>query len=421
MHLTESLQTIGGDSIKLGQFISAGGQGNVYEATLRSTGSFGVVKFFKSQFNSADTRRRCEFLVGASEYLNNEIISVPTRIINEKGRLGHFTKFALGQGMEEFIQKVKFSRIQALQLGMATAHAVDVLHSNQIAHGDLHSNNVRVEISDDVLIPHIIDLDNFRAPGLPPPVMIGQNLYLAPEQYRAMRQGKDASPTINTDLFSLGVLMHEILLLKHPAAGADHSEQSFEKAMYRGEWRHDPSLSRKLTEMIGGYPPQVLGPELSRLFRRSMSLEPSTRPTASEWKLALQDALDNVYLCPYCKGPFITDSSRNECDYCKKPFPILNILCPNGTRIPIDKAAVLIGRNDFTGEPTISARHAVFRRCGPNNYVESYGRNGTYFWDGNRWKRIPDRQSVAIKEGDKLKLGPVEINLIGGSNGIHRT
>ncbi len=406
------LTTTSGEHISLGQPLTTGGQGKIYEAILQRKDIRGVVKLFKKQFATPPTQRRIEYLVNASLSQRCSVISAPTHLIASKGNLGHFTPFAHGIHLEKLLQSGNVNLVQGVQLALAITTAIEVLHGKQIAHGDLHSENILVETDDEnVVKPHLIDLDNFNAAGQPPPDMIGQNLYLAPEQRIAMAQGRLATPDIHTDRFSLGVLIHEILLLKHPATGADDDELSFQQAMSEGRWLHDPGNGGSLLNSLGGYPSGIVGSTLSRYFRRSMSLDRETRPTALEWKTSLQHVLNEVYACPHCGGSFIVDPYSNFCSHCKQQFPVFQLQTPNGNQFLLDRAAMPIGRETISGDPTVSARHAVFRRRGPLTYIETRGRNGTSRWNGKKWVRLPDGYSIAVRNGDKLRFGNSEVLL----------
>lgn len=406
------VKTTSGYKVSLGPTIAYGGQGEVREAILSRNNTRGVVKLFKKSFLTPSTRRRIEFLIDARLHQSCPAISAPTDLIASNGDLGHFTPFAPGISLEKMLQAGDIALIQAIQMALAIVRAAEVLHEQDISHGDLHSENILVESAEDgVLKPHVIDLDNFGAPGQPPPDMIGQNLYLAPEQRIAISKGQPATPDIFTDRFSLGVLIHEMLLLKHPATGADDDEASFQQAMSEGRWLHDPGNGGSLFDALGGYPSSIVGPDLSRLFRRSMSLERDARPTPTEWKSSLQSVLDNVYICPRCKGAFVVDPNSFVCSHCKKSFPAL-LLCPHdGIQIVLDRAAVPVGRDNISGDQTVSARHAIFRRRGPLTFVESRGRNGTLRWDGIRWVQLPDNSPIVVKDGDRLRLGNFEVQL----------
>jgi len=404
--------TTTGDIVLTTNARASGGQGDIFEAMLQDDRTIGMVKLFKNQFHSESTRSRIRYLVNLKLYESCSVICSPTHMIDSDGYLGHYTPYVPGHLLESILEQGDITLIQALQLSLAVARAIEALHGKQIAHGDLHPENIIVESSDnDVVKPHLIDLDNFSAPGQPLPDMVGQSLYLSPEQRTAIAQNKPALPDIYTDLFELGVLIHEMILLKHPATGADGDEQSFNHAMREGRWIHDPKNGGTLLDNFGGYPAAILGPELSCLFRRSMGLDKFSRPTGSEWIAHLQTALNSVHTCPDCNGPFVFDPTSYKCPYCHKDFPTLLLQTRAGKKVILNRAAVAVGRELLNGDLTVSARHAIFRRRGPLTYIESRGSNGTSIWDGNTWVLLPQHCLVVIKDGDRLRFGDFEVQL----------
>ncbi|MBI4641458.1 MAG: hypothetical protein HY731_12235, partial [Candidatus Tectomicrobia bacterium] len=287
-----------GRHIRVDSLIKAGGQGEAYRATDLDTGQLGVLKVFYDRFDRADTLKRLHFLVDQQLDKACPVLRGPTELINRNGTVGHYAPHAPGQSLEEFLSNPSSTFVENLLLAISVTHAVSVLHQRQIAHGDLHADNFLVNKIGAVPQLYAIDLDNFNTPGVPTPGCVGHNLYIAPELRQALAVGKPAIPDICTDRFALGVLLHEILLFKHVAAGADTDEATFQKAMCSGIWLQDPARIDHLSGIVGGYPVEVLNTDLARLFRQSMSLNGRERPSADQWETALCQAIDKVYLCP---------------------------------------------------------------------------------------------------------------------------
>lgn len=405
-----SYKTDSGRTVRVGDFMRAGGQGEAYRAELREIGEQGVLKIFKDQFNTPQSRQRLVHLVNLKLSEQSAAIQAPTEVIT-RPFLGHFAPFAPGESLDQKLQGSAIGLIPALQVGLALTHALTVMHGIRLAHGDLHSENLLIEkAAGDVYRLRVIDLDNFSAPGVPPPVMLGQSLYMAPEQRQALMGGTPLIPDIRSDRFSLGVLLHEILLQKHPASGFDGDAATFERTMATGKWYHDPACRDASTPNVGGYPSEILDTDLARLFRRSLSLQRDERPTAPEWTNSLLKALNHTYACPHCNGEFLCDTSRTQCLYCARTFPTLAVITPLGRTIPIRTAAEPVGRS-LLGDETVSDNHAVFRRLGPDTYIESIGRNGSYSWSGSGWQRLRDRFLIPVKPGDRLRLGRCEVRI----------
>jgi hypothetical protein len=180
-----------------------------------------------------------------------------------------------------------------------------------------------------------------------------------------------------------------------------------------GTWIRDPALQSQSSAARAGYPVGVLNNELNRLFRKSLSRDPNERPLAEEWKSALAKAINNVYLCPECGCPTIIDSSKRACPLHNHLYPTLKIVVDaTGQVISLDRATTVVGRNDLGGSPHVSHRHLICRRIGPEFWIESLGRNGTYRWSGSSWVRLPDNKGIIIQNNDRLRIANTEVRVL---------
>ena len=109
------------------------------------------------------------------------------------------------------------------------------------------------------------------------------------------------------------------------------------------------------------------------------------------------------------KGRGASFDGKAVCPLCKIPYPTLELIAPNGVRVGLDSGAVPVGRNVFPGAVKVSARHAVFRRIGPETWLQSFGRNGTYRWSGSNWIRLPDGKPILVQKGDRLRFADLEV------------
>lgn len=381
---TKILCSDSGVRIRQEDVIRAGGQGTAYWATDMATGEKGVLKLFSPLFSTPAAAARTRFLV--SQNLPEVCVSLnaPIECFTRRGIVGHYARTAPGITLEQFLAEPNATLVGALQVGAALAQSVALLHDLDIAHGDLHSDNVFVEREGSVWRVALIDFDNYSAAGQEAPPCIGHDLYMAPELRMKLKERKPGSPNLETDRYALGVLMHEVVLGLHLSAGADSDADLFEQAMCSGRWIHDPAAPNRPSEVVGGYPVEILNTQLCRLFRRSVSLMPDARPDAVSWREALVEAMRAVYICPHCSGPCIADAGKHTCPFCKQPYPVLELVTNIATRIRLDAAAVVVGRAQIHGSQKVSSLHAVFRRIGPETFIEPLGSNGTFRWNGGR-------------------------------------
>jgi len=384
----------------------AGGEGEVYRARNAATGELVAVKLFADKFRTPDTLQRLRYLASLNLQKDSPVLFGPIDTINN-GFMGHVSPWADGMALEEVLKNPDYVLMQGIQMCLGIAHGLSVLHAKQIAHGDIQAMNIKIHRQGDVFQIGLIDFDNYRSAAVPLPSMVGQAMYMPPE----LREKGGAVPDIWTDRYELAVVFHEILLLRHPAAGYDDSEERFMKAMCSGEWMQDRARNRKDGSALGGYPVTILNPDIENLFRRGFSREPANRPSPQEWKNSLAKALDATDVCPSCQVQFIVDSSKVECPVCRYRFPPLRIRF-NGREIPIDNGSVVIGRSALGNAPKVSARHVVFHKIGPETWMTAVGKNPTFRRVGMNWVQLPNDQNLLVQKGDHLRLADVEIAIV---------
>lgn len=407
-----------GKNLVIENFVDEGGQGQAYLAKESHSGKQVFCKVFFDKFSKQDTETRTRFLVDLKLNKICPIFKSPLVFVGNGKILGHYADVAEGKTLESILAQtdmIPYTLVDGLQIAIQLAHGIRVLNEMNIAHGDLHLGNLFVSFSKskNLCVPKlsIIDFDNFRAPKMPLPTCVGQRLFTAPELISAMAQGKRAVPDIQSDLFSLGLLIYEIIMLRHITNGADANEELFQKAMSSQHWPHDPALLRQGNKTLDGYPSEVLNADLSRLVRNIFSGR-DRRPTAKEWESNLCRAFHEIYLCPNCNYPSLIDAAKTFCPYCIQPFPHLKIVAENGCAISLHCATVRIGRNELGGSAMISELHAIFHRRGPQTWLEAYGSNGTFRLVGSKWEKLPDYQAIPIKEGDKLKFANLKLSVV---------
>lgn len=381
--------------------LAAGGQGTAYDAKGKD-GSGYVVKLYRPEFQTSDTRKRLETLIAQKFEVANTSIVAPRELVEVCGAIGHVSVKAPGVSLEEMLTNGGFDLLEGIQMACALARSIEVVHSRGFAHGDIHANNVLV-YRNGIYRLFVIDFDNFAGKSLPMAPCLGHNLYMAPEI-----RTKGATPSIEADRFSLAVVIHELITLRHPVP-VDATEEEFSKAMEQGKWLGDPSQLQK--ERSQGYPSEVLDADLARLFRLGLSDNPFERPSAQKWQDTLYSSLFKIHVCPRCSAPTIVDASKKKCAICENSYPTLSLRC--GSRsIRLDQSSLVLGRDQLGGSQQISTRHAVIRRIGPEYRIEDCSANGVFRMTPSGWLPIPktndlDRQAV-LAAGDKLRFANVE-------------
>lgn len=403
------IKTTSGRTLKVAPPFSEGTQGYISRAKDMDTGEAVAVKIFKKDYATADNIVRTEYLCSCKLGTHSPILAAPLELINCGSISGYTMPLIEGVPLLVCIKEHNPNFIQNLVSLTILARGLATLHDLNISHGDVHGGNVLVFMMGTAMKPFFIDFDNFSAPGIPPPTCIGDEMYLAPELYRAALAGTPIPPSIGSDLYSFRIMAEEILMLRHPTAGFLESG-NFEKAMYE-KWMHDPALPP--VKDVDGYPAGILNAHLANFMRRGMQADSLKRPSAAEWFRLLHVLIGGVHVCPNndCRCPVLIDASKTKCPHCGQSFPALSLVLPDNRRIIIDKGSVRIGRGDLGGSMSVSGEHAILRKIGPATLIESHGQNGTWRKEAPGWVRLEDGKPVPINSGDVLRFADVVVKV----------
>ncbi|MDQ3129122.1 MAG: protein kinase [Chloroflexota bacterium] len=159
---------------------------------------------------------------------------------------------------------------QALRIGVEAATALQVAHDHGIVHRDMKPGNILIDRHGEV---RVADFGIARAVGdggaTTAGVVIGSPQYVSPEQVA----GDDVTPA--SDIYSLGVVVYELLTGRRPFEGPSPAVVALSRL------REDPA------------PPSAIAPELpdelDGIVLRALARDPADRyPSAAEFGVALE-------------------------------------------------------------------------------------------------------------------------------------
>lgn len=209
--------------------LGAGGMGEVYLAEDARLRRKVALKLLPARFVADSERvRRFEREARAASALNHPNILT----IYEIGQAGsvHFiaTEFVEGQTLRKRLLEARMSVSEALDVITQMASALAAAHASGIIHRDIKPENVMLRPDGyiktlDFGLARITQRDVFNAPGAnasiksvqtDPGLIMGTVGYMSPEQVR----GEELDE--RTDIFSLGVVLYEMLAGDRPFKGA---------------------------------------------------------------------------------------------------------------------------------------------------------------------------------------------------------
>jgi WD40 repeat protein len=149
----------------------------------------------------------------------------------ETGRPFFVMELVPGEPLCDYCEKHHLSLRQRLELFIPVCQAVQHAHQKGVIHRDLKPSNILVTEHEGVAVPKVIDfgIAKATAPGqegydglTSVNQLLGTPTYMSPEQVQA--GGKDLDT--RTDIYSLGVMLYELLTGRPPfdLAGADLDE-----------------------------------------------------------------------------------------------------------------------------------------------------------------------------------------------------
>ncbi len=241
--------------------VGKGGMGEVYAAKDTRLGRKVALKLLPAEFTTdADRLRRFEREARAASALNHPNILTIYDIGEEGGQ--HFIAAELVEGVtvRQQLEGNQPMLAEALKLAIQIAAALDTAHGAGIVHRDIKPENVMVRPDGLVKV-----LDFGLAKLAPPPasfnsseaatlarsntsagVVLGTVRYMSPEQARGEKV--DA----RTDIFSLGVMLYELVAGHTPFEAATPSETI--AAILRDEppllRQSAPAASRELEQIV---------------------------------------------------------------------------------------------------------------------------------------------------------------------------
>ncbi len=265
--------------------IGAGAMGEVYRARDPRFNRDVAIKILPDAFTHDEGRlARFEREARAAGSLNHPNILVVHDLGRENGAPYLVSELLRGETLRELLEKSAIAPATAVAYAAQIARGLGAAHALGIVHRDLKPENVFVTRGG---LVKILDFGLAKLPESPamagehgptePGVVLGTFGYMSPEQVRA----EPADP--RSDIFSLGVILYEMLTGKRPFAGATWVDEA--NAILRDE---APDLPPDL--------PGIPGPAaLNRILRRCLAKQGDDRfQSARDLAFALESTVEQT-------------------------------------------------------------------------------------------------------------------------------
>lgn len=214
---------------KLIELIGRGGMAEVFRAEDSRLGRNVAIKFLNSEFRrDPDRMRRFHQEARAVSALNHPNIMVVHDIGESEGVQFIVTEFVQGETLGRRIARGKLGIPEAVDIAIQVASALAASHEAGIVHRDIKPDNVMirrdgvVKVLDFGLAKETLD---FGGNGIDAnavtldKVMTSPGLIMGTPQYMSPEQARGAELDARTDIFSLGIILFEMVTGRPPFSG----------------------------------------------------------------------------------------------------------------------------------------------------------------------------------------------------------
>jgi len=258
---------------RLLRHIGDGGMGSVFEARHETLGTTVALKFLHLEFSRREglVQRFLQEARASAQIQSPHVVRVSDVDQTGEGDVFIVLEYLEGRTLQAVYEELyragrRLSYADALDYATQVLDGVEAAHAAGIVHRDLKPDNVMLTV--DPKGAPLLKLLDFGiaklraiggAPGLTRPgVLMGTPEYMAPEQTSSA-----GSVDARADIFSLGVMIFEMLAGQRPVGGEDPHELA---AAYR-----NGGIS-KLADLVPG-----VAPELAAAVHRAMEPRPEDR------------------------------------------------------------------------------------------------------------------------------------------------
>ncbi|MBI3871572.1 MAG: protein kinase [candidate division Zixibacteria bacterium] len=239
--------------------LGAGGMGEVFLATDTKLGRQVALKFLPREFSTdPERRRRLELEATSASSLDHPNILTIYEINEHEGHPFIAMAYVEGVTLKEKMAGARLSLDAAIRYGIQVASALGAAHARGIVHRDVKPDNVLLGQDDRVRLTDFGLAKLKESSGLTTQgATVGTVGYMSPEQAQGMPI--DA----RSDVFSLGVMLYQMLTGKLPFA-AEHAAAALYSIVHE-----TPMPIRELDSDVP--------PEVARVVERALAKKPDER------------------------------------------------------------------------------------------------------------------------------------------------
>ena len=370
-----------GSLYTVSKLLGSGGQGEVYLVKDNANREY-ALKWYTSPSIKQDRRFRDNLAYNIRKGAPNKNFLWPLKLTKiQHGSYGYLMPLRpsrfheLGEMtcLKRFPDSYFKSMEAKLNAAIQICDAFRNLHLNGFSYQDLNEGGFFIDFSNgDILI---CDNDNVVANGMNMGVR-GKVRYMAAEVIEG------GLPTIQSDCFSLAIILYRIFMVDHPLEGAltlkyVNMTEDYERVLFgkHAVFCYDPTdtsnrpVPGQDVNSIKFW--KLISSELRQMFQKAMSKEaittPQRRVKVKEWKDLFLKLRRTMVVCPAESGAkpgymFITDDSAStKCPKCQKMVkPAAQLVFKNSSEEEIWN--IYNHKHLYLGDNCVSVGYGVIRK-----------------------------------------------------------
>jgi serine/threonine protein kinase len=434
----QTVKTKSGQPCKVEKFLGGGGQGEVYSA--QWSGASFALKWYFSQTATEDQRASLETLIKQTPPSPAFLWPLDMAYSPEVPGFGYLMKLrdSRFKGLVDLVCGRLDPRFRELvTVGLALADNFYKLHAQGLCYRDISFGNAFFDPNTgDILI---CDNDNVTENRSPKVSVLGTPDFMAPEIVRG-----EASPSRQTDLYSLSVLLFYIFHIQHPLVGKRIlSVRSWDLAsrtkllgkeplfIFDPNDKSNEAVDRSIDPlgeaganalMYWRIFPQILRDTFTKSFTAGLVDPEHGRITEGEWRRVLSQVRDSILYCKCGLENFYDVTSLSNPSV--KPNKCWSSKCGQELKLPyrirIGKSIVMLTHDgklfphhiDSTKEFDFSTPLAEVTRHPTDLNVWGLKNCSTQKWvitaPDNSMKDIEPGRSVRLADKTKIHFGKVD-------------
>jgi serine/threonine protein kinase len=311
------------------ELIGSGGQGEVYRVLMNEEEY--ALKWYFQKHASKEQREAIERLVHKGAPNDRFLWPLDLALCQGVPSFGYLMPIREPryQSMADLMNRVVDPTFRTLTtVALQLADSFLELHSRGLCYSDISFGNIFLDPDTGEI--SICDNDNVAVDGEGRSGVLGTPRFMAPEVVAG-----SAWPTIQTDLYSLAVILFYTLMVHHPLEGRRETEidcldlDAMQK-LYGKEalfiFDPDDESNRPVPGvhdnalLFWNFYPRYLRQPFLRAFTAGLR-DPGARVRESEWRTVFTRMLDQIFYCPHC------ESENFLCDEGDLPGPYPEHAC----------------------------------------------------------------------------------------------